>query len=726
MLGYGGSNYASIYDELYGGNPLSQPRSLPVTDDISFYVEDYPSVDIVSPVFPPSRMPCIPGVDTNKIDVVQPESFGAMGDGITDDREAIQLAIDYLSSDGAGGIVELSSKTYILGHSGETDPTGDDYGVGLESNVTLRGLGDCSVIKAAELDSEPGYILITGCDIDNAAVRNLRMENIVENITNGKSVFAVHLKDCSHCEIADSSFNDFGYLASGSGSGSVLACKVIEGSGQSYANRIINNSIYDNNQYAGFAIRIKSNWETQKEWDEYTNMNMHNIVRGNYIEGIAWNAIEIAGPATRQNQIIGNVVHDTHAIRAIESDKGASDNIFMRNIVDLMNIPVAQSDTYAAFCDQGDSGEVGGVETYPVREARNNQWIGNSAHNIQQGEKNHGTYGFYCNRSRGLIINELSISNIHPAEGSDKLETVAGVYVQRDFNNVEISGCCIQDAPISIFIADGDMENIGIMGCSLLGDYYGIKIIGSADKGNVKDRFSIVGNSVKSAISSGGLAVHLSGIKHAEMTGNTIVGNRVQQGTSVQAEKGTLVEYGKTIFSGCVIQDAQDGALQIVTGSAAITGNMIGYPATGTVGIYLRDDAANCVISGNTLLRSGTGDIPRIVDLGSNNIMSTNMGASSLAKQEACATSTSISIDPNTETMLLSSTGTVESVDKAVAGRRLAVIASAQVTLSAETGSVANEFHFYNDADVVLAAGQTVVLESIDVGSGVIMWTKLG
>jgi hypothetical protein len=100
------------------------------------------------PLFgPPERLKLGPAPN-GTVDVRQ---FGALGDGRTDDRRAIQAAIDALA-DAGGGTAIMPPGTYVVSRAG-TSPVA----VTLRSGITLMGSGTASVLKLA--DDSGGHLV---------------------------------------------------------------------------------------------------------------------------------------------------------------------------------------------------------------------------------------------------------------------------------------------------------------------------------------------------------------------------------------------------------------------------------------------------------------------------------------------------------------------------------------------------------------------------------------
>lgn len=92
-------------------------------------------------------------------DWVNVKTYGATGDGTTDDTEAIQNAIDAVAS--GGGVVYLPEGTYKLSSA-----------LTVNSDLHLRGAGDACTILVQSATDENG---LTGVDVSRLAVTNLKL-----------------------------------------------------------------------------------------------------------------------------------------------------------------------------------------------------------------------------------------------------------------------------------------------------------------------------------------------------------------------------------------------------------------------------------------------------------------------------------------------------------------------------------------------------------------------
>lgn len=101
------------------------------------------------------------------------KKFGAVGDGVTDDRQAFQDALDYLSS-GGGGTLTVPDGEYLL--NSKTNKTGVnvDTLVSLRPNVSIVGLGPQSKIKVGSFPNKQFYCLYNYTEnLGNISVSNL-------------------------------------------------------------------------------------------------------------------------------------------------------------------------------------------------------------------------------------------------------------------------------------------------------------------------------------------------------------------------------------------------------------------------------------------------------------------------------------------------------------------------------------------------------------------------
>ena len=111
------------------------------------------------------------------------KEFGAKGDGITDDTDAINAAIESVFNAG-GGKVLIPKGTYMIKSHDETN-TGDkivdmnfnyNAGIHLKDNVTIIGAGRETTILKAITNSSESYNVIRIKNVKNAGVYDLTVE----------------------------------------------------------------------------------------------------------------------------------------------------------------------------------------------------------------------------------------------------------------------------------------------------------------------------------------------------------------------------------------------------------------------------------------------------------------------------------------------------------------------------------------------------------------------
>ena len=131
------------YDTVGIGDPSDEDyREIPPLGSLTLTHAEYISKAIRYDMSSYPVKILMPNIELKRVSV---KDFGAQGDGVTDDTETIQSAIDYVSFYG-GGVVDIPIGVYIVG------------GILVEGNVFLQG--------ESKLDS----VLKLKAGVDNAIV----------------------------------------------------------------------------------------------------------------------------------------------------------------------------------------------------------------------------------------------------------------------------------------------------------------------------------------------------------------------------------------------------------------------------------------------------------------------------------------------------------------------------------------------------------------------------
>lgn len=113
-------------------------------------------------------------LESDKFGIISVKSYGAVGDGVTDDTDAIQNALDAVNNIG-GGIVEFPYGTYIVSAA-----------LTLYDNATLRGFN-----ATIQLYAESNTSVISATDKNDITISGLVIDANCDNQTS--AVFAVYL-----------------------------------------------------------------------------------------------------------------------------------------------------------------------------------------------------------------------------------------------------------------------------------------------------------------------------------------------------------------------------------------------------------------------------------------------------------------------------------------------------------------------------------------------------
>lgn len=116
---------------------------------------------------------------------VNVKNYGAVGDGVTDDRVAIQNALDAVNAAG-GGVVWIPPGTYIIGNN-PTASYGRYFGLLVKSNTVLLGSGsENTTLKAKAATNMDLVVTLRLGSTTNVAVCGLRLDGNEAAQTDGK------------------------------------------------------------------------------------------------------------------------------------------------------------------------------------------------------------------------------------------------------------------------------------------------------------------------------------------------------------------------------------------------------------------------------------------------------------------------------------------------------------------------------------------------------------
>ena len=354
-----------------------------------------------------------PAVDALKlVDVTEPP-FAAVGNDEADAAPPIQKALDFAAADGKFQGILIPAGEYRL--SKTLVVPSETAVVGQGQDTVLRPLDDSG-------DRVSPVFLLEGVTL--ASVRNLKIDGNARNLTQKSGHSGIFMSGANGCCIDNVSIVDLGKTEKEpSGAHIVLqatqpylpddARKRFDVPGVSSAgNVIVGCRFLDPEIKSRFGVRLFTSWHTNRTDEEFSALVTGNLVEMSEFDGFYWNAVEIAGPGTRQNKIVGN--HFRNAIQtAVEADKAAKHNFFFKNVIEDISSG-KRGVNVAAIRDQGIP--EGALPKFPQpRFTEGNVYDGNVIRRIH-GENNK-TCAMLFRMSKGAVFTNNTIRDISSKTG---------------------------------------------------------------------------------------------------------------------------------------------------------------------------------------------------------------------------------------------------------------------------------------------------------------------
>jgi len=274
--------------------------------------------------------------DGGRVDV---RVFGAVGDGVADDRAAIQAAIDHAAS--VGLEVYIPPGTYYV----TPDPL-TNVGLSIPSNLTVRGAGWSSIIRFPGVGLAP-------C-IGNAASHGTQEQQDQGDVN-------IHIHDLK-------------LDLEGTGNNGVVFGGVVGGS-------IVN--VWVENAF-GYAIHLVRNNDTPTTLGKATEQI---LVRGCRVTNIRDVGIELSG--ANNCTVMNNFASGAGAVGVLgagyECWNGSRNNVFSGNVA----VGTGSPNLFTAFRIDPQPGDASPM----VPDTAHNIFIGNVARNVQIGFKCHSDLG---------------------------------------------------------------------------------------------------------------------------------------------------------------------------------------------------------------------------------------------------------------------------------------------------------------------------------------------
>jgi hypothetical protein len=494
-------------------------------------------------------------------DVINIKEFGAKGDGVTDDSDAIQNAINSLSEN--GGTIIFPKGVYLISKP-----------LKLYSDIVIEG--NNSIFKASD-NGWTDYLfrgILELVGVSRVVIRNLFIDHNCSASTNPKPSYCVFMFNASENLLDNVVFSDSGSINSLPSDPPLMILAKDDPSEFSdqtasvYAN--ITGGCYDNvirkctfqlpkTARCAFAVRVLTDWVNKRPLDNFVNHNQGNVFDScKFVGDYKWNHLEFAGGGTRYNKVV-NCYFNGLSLTAIDFDKGTNYNIAIGNTVENVGRSqeyLSQSDTrMAAINVHGYQATTGDTDIYY---SIGNTVINNvikDVGNVNDTDSYQSSIG--VGYAQQTVVSGNQIDCI-------KAPTGFGIFIDHYTDNLLVEGNIIRNVAYGIGF-NANASTIGSVTIKANDVYIQKEAVSLGGQSGGNTRVTISDNTLKTTSTTDKCIVLLNFIKKAIISNNRVLGGL--ECISCYAQSAVIL--------GNICDSPTQRGIRIGDGKAVLIGNRV-------------------------------------------------------------------------------------------------------------------------------------------------------
>ena len=252
-------------------------------------------------------------------DVISARDFGAAGDDVTDDTDALQAAL----TAAAGAQLHIPAGVYRISDT-----------LTIPADTLVYGAGSGTVIKPLDNSGDAASPIFSIRNVNGVWMRDLVIDGNATNLTAASGHCGVWLSGASDCVFERLTLRDIGKTALDS-AGVHFNVTVYEPGDSTLAPEfdienvpvercVWRDCVFDDpDGKASFGLRLLSNFDNPIADDDFTVFVRECVIENCLFRGFAWNSLEISGPGVRHNTVQGCIFTGHRGYGPLDIDKGA-------------------------------------------------------------------------------------------------------------------------------------------------------------------------------------------------------------------------------------------------------------------------------------------------------------------------------------------------------------------------------------------------------------------